>query len=479
MTQLPIPVFAGSEPPAHWDDIEARQLEYGEDAAPWLQSQRRPAIARPDLDWSARGFEPRWVGSDTAACVVALEPSISDDFTRFRRGAASRGEIALVVSAIGDLEEESRDVRNVFGPPVASVAVGQTYTNVSGRLLGKGPTIRLAEGLTGADGDLARRLLTCNPALRWRSLSLVGATVESVDGCREYPAEGAITPILETELGEPVVAAWVSQDGIERRYIVPLETPWPLLLDWLREQALPEFVPGAMRRARRQLGTDVHLMSRAERAARSALADLEADYIARKEELEHQLKEVEAAASDIRDGLLYGTGQRLVDAVRSVLEWAGITVVDLDETLGGTKNADLLCTYGTHSRLIEVKSSVGNAPERNYQDLVRHLREWPSLPGSVPIDGGALILNHEHRSLPGDRSSQPYRRPEFLAAQTEPVIPTLRLFDAWREEDMGAARRLLFGSAPNEIDLAPLPKGSEITASHEKGHRGRFRLGRK
>jgi hypothetical protein len=34
MTQLPVPVHVGSEPPASWDDIEARQTEYGEDASP-------------------------------------------------------------------------------------------------------------------------------------------------------------------------------------------------------------------------------------------------------------------------------------------------------------------------------------------------------------------------------------------------------------------------------------------------------------
>jgi hypothetical protein len=488
VTELPIPVLAGAEPPEHWDDIEARQREHGEQAAPWLRSQRRPAIAKPDLDWSAFGFEPRWVGSDTAACVVALQPSIyaghgADEFARFRQGAAGRCETALVISPIGDLDGESRDVRSVFGPPASSVTVGQTHTNVNGRLLGKEASVRLAADLGDADGDLARRLLSCSQALRWRSLSLSGAVLESINGRQQYPAEGALSPILETELGEPVVAVWVSPDYVERRYIVPVETPWPLLLDWLREQAVPEFVPEAMHRARRQLGTEVHLMSRAERAARSALGELEADYIARKKELEHQLEDVVAAASTIREGLLYGTGQRLVDAVSSVLKWAGITVVDLDEKLGGTKNADLLCTYRERSRLVEVKSAGGSAPERAYQDLVRHLREWPSLPESVPVDGGALILNHEHRSAPGDRTRRPYSRPEFLAAQAEPVIPTLSLFDAWREEDPETIRRLLFVSTFESIDEAPsreVSRGESGTPGRpETGSSRQFRWGRK
>ena len=145
--------------------------------------------------------------------------------------------------------------------------------------------------------------------------------------------------------------------------------------------------------------------------------------------------------------MLYGTGKQLVDAVRAVFESVGIAVVDLDESLGDSKNADLLCTYGGHSRLVEVKSASGSAPERAYQDLVRHLREWPNLPRSVPIEGGALVISHELRTIPLERSPRPYNRPEFLAAQTEPIITALELFAAWREEDASAIRRLLLGPA--------------------------------
>lgn len=175
-------------------------------------------------------------------------------------------------------------------------------------------------------------------APRWRSLSLSGATLQSTHGVEHHPAEGSLMPILETELGEPVVAAWVSPDDSERHYIVPAETPWPPLLRWLLDQALPEFVPGALRRARRHLGTDVHLMTRSETAARTALTDLEADYKTRKEELQRELGDAEAAASKIREGLLYGTGKVLEHAVQMVLESADITVVDLDDHLGGPKN---------------------------------------------------------------------------------------------------------------------------------------------
>src|SRR3712207_4002482 len=115
MTQLPIPVHVGSEPPDHWDDVEARQRQYGDEATLWLQNERRPTVASPTLDWTGLGFEPRWVGFDTADCAVALHPSIysgrgADEFNRFRCGVENRGEVALVISPIGDPEDKPRSV---------------------------------------------------------------------------------------------------------------------------------------------------------------------------------------------------------------------------------------------------------------------------------------------------------------------------------------------------------------------------------
>jgi hypothetical protein len=475
MSQLPVPVHVGFEPPASWDAIEARQKEFGEDAAPWLQKQRRPALAQPDLGWDDLGFEPRWVGFDSADCVAALQPSIysgqgADEFNRFRQGAENRGETALVISPIGKLDDG--DTRSIFGPS-DSIYLGQFNSRISGVPLGKGASVRAADGLGDADGLLALRLLSRDPAPSWWKLSFEGMPVQEHGGsayraARDHPAhrpaQGTLEPIIVTELGEPVVAAWVSPDGVERRYVVPFETPWPVLMKWLLEQCLPEFVPGALRRARRQLASDTSLMTRRERDARSALAEFETDYATRRADLEHELEESQRAASAVREGLLYGTGGALVNAVRAVLESADVEVVDLDEALGGTKNADLLCSYGGRTRLVEVKSASGPAPERAYQDLFRHLREWELLPATTPVEGGALVMNHQHRLVPDERREKPYERPEFLAAQTEPVITTLALFETWREEDVRAVRRLIFGdvnhpvSEPTEVSEPARPK---------------------
>jgi hypothetical protein len=456
MMQLPVPVHVGAEAPEVWDDIESQQRKNEEGAAPWLRAQQRPAVASPSLDWGALGLEPRWVRFYTDDCVAALQPSIfsgrgADEFHRFRSGAEGRGEVALVISTVGVTGDAERSV-NVFGPPASSLFLGRVETVISARELGKGVSVRAAGGLSGADKQLALRMLGCTPAPLWRSLSLRRVEGMPRSGQGEPPGLGTLVPVVETAQGEPVVAAWESADGIERRYVVPAETPWPLLLQWLAEHALPELVPGAMLRARHPLAAEPALMTCRERSARTALTELQADYAARRQALESELKEAEAAASELRDGLLFGSGTILADTVRQVLEWAGVTVADLDEQLGGTANADLLCTYRERSRVVEVKSASGSASERVYQDLVRHLREWEKLPGSTSVEGGALVLNHQHRKAPHERDSKPYGRPEFLAAQAEPVITTMELFDAWREENDDAVRRLLFG------DPGPVPE---------------------
>ena len=76
----------------------------------------------------------------------------------------------------------------------------------------------------------------------WWSLRLVGATTMRGDGWggeAQHQAEGSLVPILLDGLGDPIVAAWVSDDEDECWYIVPDGTDWDTILGWLIGQALP------------------------------------------------------------------------------------------------------------------------------------------------------------------------------------------------------------------------------------------------
>jgi hypothetical protein len=141
MTALPIPVHVGSEPPASWDDIEERQRQFGDEASPWLQKKRRPSIASATLDWGSFGFEPRWVGFDTADCVAALQPSIfagqgADEFNRFRQAAESRDEMGLVISPVGRSYDSGS--RSVLTPYDDSTHLAHVKSSVNSRSTWKG-----------------------------------------------------------------------------------------------------------------------------------------------------------------------------------------------------------------------------------------------------------------------------------------------------------------------------------------------------
>jgi hypothetical protein len=119
------------------------------------------------------------------------------------------------------------------------------------------------------------------------------------------------------------------------------------------------------------------------------------------------LQEAEAGAEPTRYGLVYGTGTELVRAVDRVLTAAGLRTVDLDEELGSTKSADLLAGAGGPPwRLVEIKSAGGSAPESLVGHLQRHLDTWPQLRPDEPVTGGVLVVNHQHKLHPSERTAR-------------------------------------------------------------------------
>jgi hypothetical protein len=229
-----------------------------------------------------------------------------------------------------------------------------------------------------------------------------------------------------------------------------------LVLGWLIQQALPEHVPAALRRARSSYFTDPDLQTTAELAARQALADLEARHAIEKLRLEEELRQAQEQAGTVRYGLLYGTGTQLVQAVAAVLDAAGLVTIDLDHDLGATRSADLLVSGGgPPRRLTEVKAASGAAPGNMASHLERHLGTWPQLRLGEPVTGGVLIVNHQHRLHPSERTEQVYSRPEFLAALRVTVLSTLDLFRWWRAENWTAIQTAVMGDAP---DTAKLPQ---------------------
>jgi hypothetical protein len=450
-----VPIHVGQHEPGSEQDrllrlrVDKRNVTY--------THERLPRVS-DGLDWQKHGLQPRWLGKETSGCAAVLEPSIfygrgADELERFFAGARQRGELALAVTGIGDADNDL--MRSPLSDYDCSIGMGKTFTMVNGRRLPVGTRLQIATKLSSADRDLALRLLNRPADAPWWSLHLGGSRVTRGDasGTRVYEAQGQLTPILVDELGDPVVAAWISPSGDQRWYIIPDAVNWDWVLGWLIQQALPEYVPSALQRARSPFFADPDLQTRAEAVARLALEDLEKRHAVEKLRLEAELGAARELAEPVRYGLLYCTGAQLVHAVAEVLATAGLVAVDLDRYLGGTRSADLLVSgTGSARYLVEVKAANGAAAESLVGDLVRHLTTWPQLRPGEPVAGGVLVVNHHHRLAPSERPTQVYVRPEFVAALTVRVIAAVDLFHWWRAENWSTIRTAFLG---NEAGSGP------------------------
>jgi hypothetical protein len=443
-----IPVHVGQPAPTHEDLVDAVAKT---DAPGSGRLPRRFPLIEPGIEWREHGVEPRWLGMETSDCAAALNPSIfhrhgADELQRFLAGAGSRQEPALVVATIGDAEDDFP--RSVLSRHDATVHLPELRCSIDGRRLPAGSRPTLAAGLVAADRDLGLRLLN-RPFAPWWTLTLSGHTAYPGAGGSPvtYEPEGELRAILVDALGAPVVAVWTPPAGDQRWYVIPDAADWNGVIDWLIQQALPAFVPDALRRARSPQFADHRLQTQTELLARNALADMAARHAEERARLEGELQRAQAAAEEVRYGLLYGTGKELVDAVDAVLQQAGFATVNLDAELGGTRSADLLATFQQQRRLVEVKAVSGAASEALVGDLQRHLATWPELRPQEPVGGGVLIVNHQHKLEPDQRAPQVYSRREFVAALTVPVVSTRALFDWWRVSDWSAIRQAVLGPA--------------------------------
>ena len=207
-------------------------------------------------------------------------------------------------------------------------------------------------------------------------------------------------------------------------------TGTPFWAGWCRK-ALPEYAPGALRRARSPHFLDPDLQTAGELAARKAVEELDARHA------EEKLKrscvwskhcaEAEGRAGPVRHALVYGTGAELVGAVAQVLTAAGLRSIDLDE-LGGTRSADLLVgTDGPPLCLVEVKATSGSATENLVNHLQRHLTTWPQLRPDQPVTG------RSSSSTTSTGCTRPKEQPTSAPAPSSSPRCPLRSSALWRD----------------------------------------------
>ena len=424
---------------------------------------RRSALVDPALDWHRHGLTPAWNGMETSVCAAALEPSVfhgqgADELHRFLEGVRSRGESAMAIITIGDAADDSprsvmQPYNNSFHLPTRGNTIPARRSVIAGRRLPQGTRPELVPGLGPVEKDLGLRLRNHRPVeAPWWALKLIGELHGGVTG---YKPAGELHPILVDGLGEPLVAVWISLEEDQRWYVIPDATDWSPVLDWLVSKALPAYVPGALRRVRSPHFDDPALLTAAEIEACQALEAEKTRHAAEKVRLQEVLNQAKAAADSVREGLLYGTGQELEDAVAAVLRAAGFTTVELDVELNGTRSADVLAVLGEHRLLVEVKSAGGEAGEKLVGALEKHLATWPQLRPRDPVSGAVLVVNHQHKMTVAERTPQVYRRPEFVASLPFPVLSTAALFEWWRMGDWAAIQKAMLNAVPPAAAPSP------------------------
>ncbi|MGW2515166.1 hypothetical protein ACWC0A_38565 [Streptomyces scopuliridis] len=453
----------------------AKMSEPDPQAADYARELFAASAKYADISWSKSGAEPRWLRMDTSSCAAAINPNHfasggADEFDRFLSGAALRGEPALIIATMGNAKDDGR--RNVFSHYNASVHFPKFTGLIAGKRLPAGADISLAPDLDAADRDLGLRLRNRPASAPWWAMALQAITMESSRGATVHEPEGELVPILVDSLGEPVVARWTPSDGQQIWYVIPDAVDWDTVVDWIVQRALPAHVPAALRRVRSPHSVDADLETPEETKARVALEELERRYIDDKARFQAELERARQEAEPVRSGLLYGSGGELADAVAVVLRAAGFTVTDLDAELGATKSADLLAALDQEMCLIEVKSVSGAAPEKLVSYLQRHLETWPQLRPNRPVTCAALIVNHQHRLDPAQRSTEVYQRKEFVDALNFPVLTTGQLFNWWRAQDWSAVRTAVLGHPHAGRTSKPT---AQSTASSPRQRRSWFR----
>jgi len=478
-------VLIGYRSPNWWTENAGRGEKYLQVTS---GDTNRPPLTSESINWDELGITPRWLGDDTSECVAAIQPKNmfnqgSAEWARFLNGAQQRSETALVISMVGGDEERS----GFLGGPTAHVNLpAANFSSVGGPRITLASTPKVADGLGRADRDLALRVANIrqrDSSSYWWSLHLNGAYVEPGGGGpgQNLGPTGTFTPLLTSAAGEVVAGVWVSADGAVRHYVIPWLSSWKSMLDWLSRYAIPEYVPTAKRRIHARIGEEPELQTEREQAALRELARLDADYAARRSKIAQEVADAQAEADALRHDLLFGSGDVLKDAVRKVLQDAGLAVDDVDTLLGQTGNTDLLVTGDGRCRLVEVKWASGGASEGLVADALRHLSTWPQFRPDIAVEGITLIVSYQARLHPLDRNPAVYTRREFVESLTIPVVGIMDLFNACRTRDSDSIRALVLGVPIAARTRTPAQPAEVGSTSPPKSKRGRWRrlLGQK
>ena len=144
----PIPVHIGLAAPK--EPGEQQQSAPPHRSSIIGRNRRVSPLEDPAFRWAEHDLEARWLGMESSDCAAALDPSIyhgrgADELKRFLAGARSRGELALLITTMGNVNDHSP--RSLTATADASISLPDLESYISGARIPAGATISLADGL--------------------------------------------------------------------------------------------------------------------------------------------------------------------------------------------------------------------------------------------------------------------------------------------------------------------------------------------
>lgn len=177
-----------------------------------------------------------------------------------------------------------------------------------------------------------------------------------------------------------------------------------------------------------------------ERAIRNKIAIKQEEYEKAIEALEKEAEEV-GKEKEFLKTLLTGTGDQLVKAVKTYLEWLGFTnVIDKDETLEDDeiKEEDLDLNYNDQLVLLEVKGINGTSTDAECSQINKIvLRRMKQL--KTTDVHGVYVVNNQRNVEPLSRQVPPFNQTQISDAESQDrtMIYTAQLFALFSDIENG------------------------------------------
>jgi hypothetical protein len=247
-------------------------------------------------------------------------------------------------------------------------------------------------------------------------------------------------PLLKNENGECVSYLYCTKNGSLFCVLPQVEDKSSLLKSLFENILFPhysKFFPDV--EAKLWIHKEDYLLPE-EKTIRDKIAAKQEEYKIAIAALEKEAEEV-GKKNDFLKQLLTGTGDQLVKAVKTYLEWLGFEdVIDKDETLddGETKEEDLDLNYNGQLVLLEVKGINGTSTDAECSQVNKIVFRRMKQLKTTDVHG-VYVVNNQKNVEPLSRQVPPFNDNQISDAENQDrtMIYTTQLFALFSDIENG------------------------------------------